>query len=303
MKTVPGIITAGSLLLTAGCAELKEIAEEYKEEQAAEEAKKNRIRTLDIDQPIATLTVEAIAEEFESNSVMAENKYMNQPVELTGYIGRIDDSLFDEKNVSISITGGEYSFSSVNCSKPRSAPEVRELRKGMRVAVRGAVTSEEMGVILSRCKFWLFSEDRWIGGNQRTTKERSQTQQTSSSESQQSSFKSRQEESTDRSDNNGIGQGKARFYSSTSKETKDIGVELTYRTNQNKHTILDAKWEDGFKSSYVFWNSGIVEILSTDGEGKLDNTPGTWTQRDGNTVITSKTGSITIFPGLEPTAN
>jgi len=80
-------------------------------------------------------------------------------------------------------------------------------------------------------------------------------------------------------------------------------VELTYRTNPNKHTILDAKWEDGFKSSYVFWNSGIVEILSTDGEGKLDNTPGTWTQRDGNTVITSKTGSITIFPDLEPTAN
>ena len=52
-----------------------------------------------------------------------------------------------------------------------------------------------------------------------------------------------------------------------------------------------------------FWESGIVEILSKDGEGKLDNTPGTWTQIDGNTVITSKTGSITIFPGLEPTAH
>lgn len=173
----------------------------------------------------------------------------------------------------------------------------------MRVAVRGVVTSEEMGVTLSRCKFWLLSEDRWIGGNQRKTEDRSQTQQTSSSESQQSSFNSRQDEMTDRRDNNEIGQGKARFYSSTSKETKDIGVELTYRTNQNKHTIMDAKWEDGYESSYVFWTSGIVEILSTDGEGKLDNTPGSWTQRDGNTIITSKTGSITIFPDLEPTAN
>ena len=150
MKTVLGILTAGSLLLTAGCAELKEIAEEYKAEQVAEEAKKNRIRTLDIDQPIASLSVEAIAEEFEANSVMAENKYMNQPVEISGSIGSIDDSLFDEKNVSITITGGEYSFSSVSCTKPRSAPEVRELRKGMRVAVRGVVTSEEMGVELSR---------------------------------------------------------------------------------------------------------------------------------------------------------
>ena len=40
MKSVLGILTAGSLLLTTGCAELTEIAEEYKAEQAAEEAKK-----------------------------------------------------------------------------------------------------------------------------------------------------------------------------------------------------------------------------------------------------------------------
>ena len=303
MKTVLGILTAGSLLLTAGCAELNEIAEEYQAEQAAEEAKQNRIRTIDINQPIAKLSVEAISEEFDSNSVMAENKYMNQPVELTGFIGSIDDSLFDEKNVSITITGGEYSFSSVSCSKPRSAPEVRELRKGMHVAVRGVVTSEEMGVTLSRCKFWSFSQDRWIGGNQRTRDERSQTQQMTKAQSQQRSLNNRQEESTDRSNNNGIEQGKARFYSSTTKKTTDIGVELSYRQNQNKHMILDAEWEDGFKSSYVFWKSGIVEILSKDAEGKLDNTPGTWNQTDGNTVITSKTSSITIFPSLEPKAN
>ena len=84
MKAVLGILAAGSLLISTGCSELQEIAEEYKTEQAAEEAKKNRIRTLDIDQPIAKLSVEAISEEFESNSVMAEDKYMNQPVELRG---------------------------------------------------------------------------------------------------------------------------------------------------------------------------------------------------------------------------
>ncbi len=163
MKTVLGILATSSLLMTTGCAELQEIAEEHKAEKAAEKAKKDRISTLDIDQPIANLSVEAISEEFEANSVMAEDKYMNQPVEINGYIGSIDDSLFNEKNVSITITGGEYSFSSVSCSKPRNATEVRELRKGMRVAVRGVVTSEEMGVGLSRCKFWSFSEDRWIG--------------------------------------------------------------------------------------------------------------------------------------------
>ena len=62
MKTVLGILTAGSLLLTAGCAELQEWAEEYKAEQAAEEAERNRIRTLDLDRPIASLGVEEIAE-------------------------------------------------------------------------------------------------------------------------------------------------------------------------------------------------------------------------------------------------
>ena len=147
MKAVLGILAAGSLLISTGCSELQEIAEEYKTEQAAEEAKKNRIRTLDIDQPIAKLSVEAISEEFESNSVMAEDKYMNQPVELRGYIGSIDDSLFNDKSVTIRIDGGEYSFSSVSCSKPRSAPEVRQLRKGMHVAVRGVVTSEVAGFL------------------------------------------------------------------------------------------------------------------------------------------------------------
>ena len=105
MKAFLGILAAGSLLISTGCSELQEIAEEYKTEQAAEEAKKNRIRTLDIDQPIAKLSVEAISEEFESNSVMAEDKYMNQPVELRGYINTIDDSPFNDKSVTIRIDG------------------------------------------------------------------------------------------------------------------------------------------------------------------------------------------------------
>ena len=183
MKAVLGILTASSLMLTTGCAELTELAREYKAEQAAEEAEQNRIRTLDLDQPIASLSVEAIAKEFEANSVVAENKYMNQPIELRGYIGSIDDSLFDEKNVSITIRGGEYSFSSVSCSKPRSSDAVRELRKNMRVAVRGVITSEEMGIGLSRCKFWIFSENRWIGVETRvrvnSSQEKDETEQKS----------------------------------------------------------------------------------------------------------------------------
>ena len=45
IKVVLGILAAGSLLVSTGCSVLQEIAEEYKAEQAAAEAKKNRIRT------------------------------------------------------------------------------------------------------------------------------------------------------------------------------------------------------------------------------------------------------------------
>lgn len=62
MKAVLSALTAGSLLLTEGCAEFKEIADEYKAEQAAAEQEQNQIKTVDIVQPIAKLSVESIAE-------------------------------------------------------------------------------------------------------------------------------------------------------------------------------------------------------------------------------------------------
>ncbi|WP_115126616.1 hypothetical protein [Synechococcus sp. GEYO] len=312
MKIALSILAASSLLLTTGCAELQEIAEEHKAEQAAEEAKKNRIRNLDIDQPIANLSVEAISEEFEANSVMAENKYMNQPVELTGYIGSIDDSLFDEKNVSIIITGGEYSFSSVSCSKPRSAPEVRELRKGIRVAVRGVVTSEEMGVGLSRCKFWLFSEDRWIGGDQEKTEEKSQTQQTSKDQSLQRSFNNRQEESTDRNDNNELERGKARFDSLTTIDSAIYVIQEWVEAMSNNDTQRAFKYMTGaaermydpafFRQfervnisnltvdsvSGSFINlSGIMTFVYPDGSVQKETRTFTLFSKDGSTVVTN----------------
>ena len=159
MKTVLGILAAGSCYggrLRRETGNRRRIQSRASSGRSQAEQNQNTR----FSQPIASLSVET-SNEFEANSVMAENKYMNQPVELIGFIGSIDDSLFDEKNVNITITAGEYSFSSVSCSKPRSAPEVSELRKGMRVAVRG-VASEEMGVELSRCKFWSYAQDRWI---------------------------------------------------------------------------------------------------------------------------------------------
>jgi len=312
MKTAVGMLAASSLLLITGCAELQEIAEEYKSEQAAEEAKKKRIRTLDIDQPIANLSVEAIAEEFEANSVMAEDKYMNQTVEINGYIGSIDDSLFDEKNVSITITGGEYSFSSVSCTKPRNAPEVRELRKGMRVAVRGVVTSEEMGVGLSRCKFWSFSEDRWIGGDQKKIEEKSQTQQTTKAQPPHRSLNNRQEESMDRKDNNKLDKGKALFDSSTTIDAAIYVIQEWVEAMSNNDTQQASKYMTGaaermydpafFKqfervnvsnltvdsASGSFINlSGIMTFVYPDGSVQKETRDFTIFSKDGSTVVTN----------------
>lgn len=163
MKLPLATPVALALLMTTGCSELKELADQYEAEQAAKEANVEEIRNANIDQPIASLSVNQISDEFESNSVVAENKYMNKPIEVSGYIGSVDDSMFDEESVNITITGGDYSLSSISCSKPRNSPLVQELRKGMYVAVRGVVTSEEMGIGLSRCKFWSFAEKSWIG--------------------------------------------------------------------------------------------------------------------------------------------
>lgn len=281
MKTVLSILAAGSLLVTTGCAELQEIAEEHKAEQAEEKAKKDRISTLDIDQPIANLSVEAISEEFEANSVMAENKYMNQPVELTGYIGSIDDSLFDEKNVSITITGGEYSFSSVSCSKPRSAPEVRELSKGMRVAVRGVVTSEEMGVGLSRCKFWSFSQDRWIGANQAT-----QTQGTSFNSSRQKQERTLASNSLEKESRN------------LAAQTQTDGTEIqkgacTFNEKTMACTVM--RTEDRMT---MIWSDGVTETYSDQGDGIfVDIRGGKWINkaRGSNLLLEHNNGNTITF--------
>lgn len=96
------------------------------------------------------------------NSVTAENKYMDRVVELSGTIGSIDDSLLDESNATVSIRGDEYSLSSVSCNVRRNSEAAQVLQKGMNIVFRGVVTSEDTGIEMSRCNFWISDENRWI---------------------------------------------------------------------------------------------------------------------------------------------
>ena len=119
--------------------------------------------------PIAIVSVKQISEEFESNSVVAEEKYANQMIAVRGVIDSVDDSMFDQSSVTVRIgvpdgyqCFGEFgctrmpdmSFASVSCSHKRSEPIIRSLRKGMNLEVRGIVYSESTGIRLKNCRYY-----------------------------------------------------------------------------------------------------------------------------------------------------
>ena len=98
--------------------------------------------------------------------------------------------------------------------------------------------------------------------------------------------------------------GKAYFKSGTTGKEEIIGVSVADRKNVNGHIAYDAQWSDGYKSTYVFWSNGDVEIFSKDGSGDIERTPARYSrENNGEIKITANTGSVTIFPNLNPSAN
>tara|TARA_Y100000739_G_C20426085_1_gene381207 strand:- start:60 stop:758 length:699 start_codon:yes stop_codon:yes gene_type:complete len=98
--------------------------------------------------------------------------------------------------------------------------------------------------------------------------------------------------------------GKAYFKSGTTGKEEIIGVSVADRKNANGHIAYDAQWSDGYKSTYVFWSNGDVEIFSKDGSGDIERTPARYSrENNGEIKITANTGSVTIFPNLNPSAN
>ena len=119
--------------------------------------------------PVARLTVKQISNEFEANSIVAEEKYANKMVAITGVIDSVDDSMFDQSNVTVSLgvpdsytcfapgmctMMPDMSFAQVSCSHNRSEKIIRQLSKNMKLEVRGVVYSESTGVRLKNCKYY-----------------------------------------------------------------------------------------------------------------------------------------------------
>lgn len=92
-----------------------------------------------------------------------------------------------------------------------------------------------------------------------------------------------------------------RSYRDTS--AKELPCEASALTNSNGHTVYDVRWADGYRSTYVFWKNGVVEILSKDGEGKADRNLGRFSRRSNGVEVVSSHGSITVLAGLDPVEN
>ena len=97
------------------------------------------------------IPVKYFAEEFENNSIVAEEKYEKTFVKLSGRIGSVDRDIADD--VYVSVKGNEeYSFDSVKCDMMGKEQAAR-LRKGEFVTFYGFVKSSDFGVVLTNCYF------------------------------------------------------------------------------------------------------------------------------------------------------
>ena len=106
--------------------------------------------------PDFVVSIKQLSYEFERNSIVAEDKYMNKTIKTYGIIKSIDDTLLGDRWVSVDIeepNSNSYSPGSISCLHVRSEPIIRELYKGQKVDIIGTITQEEFGLTLKSCSY------------------------------------------------------------------------------------------------------------------------------------------------------
>ena len=99
------------------------------------------------------LTVGSFADEFENNSIVAEEKYTRKAVKLLGKINSVDKNFFDEIDVVLEDPYEMYSFDMVTCSNV-TRRTAKTLRKNQVLTVYGYVKENtDFGVELAWCYF------------------------------------------------------------------------------------------------------------------------------------------------------
>jgi hypothetical protein len=100
----------------------------------------------------SAVSVGTLANEFETNSINAEEKYTNQAIKVVGRIESVDNDLTGGINVALFDPSEEFSFDSVSCLGV-TKKTAKTLSKDQIATVYGFVTTTDLGVKLNWCYF------------------------------------------------------------------------------------------------------------------------------------------------------
>ena len=98
--------------------------------------------------------------------------------------------------------------------------------------------------------------------------------------------------------------GYALYYSRAKESTTAYQVDISSRTNSNKHVVYDISWSDGVETVFIFWANGDAEIITKyDGKESSIDTATYIVNSHDQTIVTAHTGSYSVFPGFRPVPN
>lgn len=122
----------------------------------SEDLTKNQIIQLTTDYSLiedrVPIAVGAFTNEFEVNSLNAEEKYTGKDVKLRGKVNSVDNDFSGEINVVLIDPSEEFTLDKVSCNGVGKAT-ARQLKKGDIVTVYGNVRSTDFGVAMNWCYF------------------------------------------------------------------------------------------------------------------------------------------------------
>ena len=96
----------------------------------------------------------------------------------------------------------------------------------------------------------------------------------------------------------------ALFYSQRSNTHSTFRVTIVPRKNANDDTVYDIAWSDGVQTVFVFWDNGHAEIITKQKNGNSVVDQAQYqTNSQGQTIVTSNSGSYSVFPGFDPQSN
>ena len=128
---------------------------------SSSESKEKDKKEFSIDDAEMVKTIVGLSQEFEQNSVRAENAYMGKIIAFDGIVDSIDDSPFGDNNARVSLrdpSSGKYTLEGFDCRHKRDDDAIVTLNKGEFVSVVGKLKSETMGLSFVGCTYNLDGE-------------------------------------------------------------------------------------------------------------------------------------------------